>query len=401
MEFVSTRSGSSQKITFLFMKKQILIFSILCLNALQLFAQRIDSLPFQLDKGLLVINGKVNNIETEWVFDTGAGISITTETFNKQAGLNPIQKKKKVRDANKNIQKIKQVIIPHLSIGNFTSEQLKVASFDMPFLTCQNLQLLGQDFMKALNWKIDFESNMIYISDSPFIQDSNMVTWDIFYEGNRPFTQIQWGNQPQKCLIDFGYRGYLDLNENIPVAIEALQEKKKEGAFLLYRSNSMGLLSTVAKDIHYIMADSLSISNQPIYNLPVSISNYSSAKIGLHFFTTFSRTLIINNNGSKFFYTPKLNPTYALPPLDAGFTYDKGKLLVSEKNKSNNSSSALLSVGEEIKSINGKVAEDFGSYCALFSWRISYTSPTLLVEKMDGTKVEIQRQSITTLTKNN
>jgi hypothetical protein len=374
--------------------KSIFLSVFLGIQVFHLVAQRIDSLPFNLEKGLLIIGAKVNNTDSDWALDTGAGMSITTETFNEQAGLTPINKKQKVRDVNKNIQKIEQVIVPNLTIGSFTASTLKVATFNMPFLSCQKVQLLGQDFMKAYNWKFDFENNKVYISDKPFTPDPSMIAWDISFEKNRPFTQIKWGSQTIKCLIDFGYRGYLDLNENLPIAKETLEEKKKAGTFLSYRTNVMGLLSTEEKDIHYVLADSLRISNDWIYNLPVSISNYAGAKIGLHFFTSFSNTLIINNQLDKYYFSPKIIPLYARPPLDAGFAYDNGKLKIVDKNTSSASSASELLMGEEIKSVDGKRADDFGSYCALLSWRFGLTSPSVWVEKMDGTKIEVRRHSL-------
>jgi hypothetical protein len=81
-------------------------------------------------------------------------------------------------------------------------------------------------------------------------------------------------------------------------------------------------------------------------------------------------------------------------PLDARVSYQEGKLLVTALNLNKNSSAKQLSIGETIKSINGKQASDFNDNCQ-FLLEFYHTKKTSIqIEKLDGTLVTIQRSTL-------
>lgn len=358
-------------------------------------AQRIDSLPFSLNRGLLTIKGSINQVDVDFILDTGAGITVTTHAINAKANVKTLRKKITIRDANNATQKLEQIKIQQITVGSFEVADLEAVTFDMPYMDCQQLLLLGQDFMQRFNWKFDFENQMVYISDKPFLTDENMMQWDIHFVKKRPFIAYDFGNKKETCLIDFGYRGFFDINASFSGIDSTLKTKQKEGKVIPYSAMVMGLATTKKEQpIHYILVDSMSFSSQPVYNIPVSVSNYKGAKIGLQFFTSFFSHLIINNSEQKYYYQKKIVPDYAQSALDAGISWEDGKLIVSDLNTGIKSSAGNLKIGEEIKTIDSRSAADFGSFCNVLTWRFGYTKPDLWIEKMDGTKVLIRRQSV-------
>jgi hypothetical protein len=358
-------------------------------------AQRIDSLPFSLNRGLLTIKGSINQVDVDFILDTGAGITVTTHAINKKANVKTLRKKLTIRDANNATQKLEQIKIQQITVGSFEVADLEAVTFDMPYMDCQQLLLLGQDFMHRFNWKFDFENQMVYISDKPFQTGENMMQWDINFVKKRPFISYDFGNKRETCLIDFGYRGFFDINASFSRIDSTLKAKEKEGKVISYSAMVMGLATTKKEQpVQYILVDSMSFSNQPVYNIPVSVSNYKGAKIGLQFFTSFFRQLIINNSERKYYFQMKIVPDYAQSALDAGVSWEEGKLIVSDLNTGTKSSAGNLKIGEEIKAIDGRTAADFGSFCNVLTWRFGYSKPDLWIEKMDGTKVLIRRQSV-------
>ena len=368
-----------------------------CLSIAYLFAtaQRIDSLPFNLNKGLQTVKGFINESEAEFILDTGAGVTVTTNATNEVASVKTLGKKIAIRDANNETQKLRQVKIRQIKVGSFSVQDLQVVSFDMPYLDCQQLILLGQDFMQKFNWKFDFDRQVVYLSDIPFLPSEPMAKWDINFVKNRPFVEFELENKKSKCLIDFGYRGYFDINASFSEIDAVYKVKEREEKVIPYSAMVMGLATTKTEQpIHYILLDSIHFSNQPAYNIPVSVSNYTGAKIGIHYLTSFFSSLIINNSQRAMYYQEKVKPDYAQPGLDAGFTWKDGKLIVSDLNTGKASSDSMLKMGEEIKTIDGRTAADFGTFCSVLTWRFGYTQPDVWIEKMDGTRILIRRQSL-------
>jgi hypothetical protein len=385
--------------TVMHMNKYIwcIAYLILLLNfSFYSLAQIIDTIPFQLEKGLISIKGKVNDNEVDLIMDTGAGMTATTNVFNTNQNLKTTRKTILVRDGNNEAKKIKKSIISNIEIGKFSAKNLEVISFDMPYLVCQESILLGQDFMKSLNWKFDFINKYVYVSNKPFAADSNMLSWDISFRNYRPYIKLNFSGEDIDCLIDLGYRGYLDLNENSTSISEMLANKRKDQKTMSYKSRVMGFLSTQSyASIEYFLADSILISGKSVYEIPVSMSDYKGAKLGLHFFSSFCNELIINNQEAKYYYSPKNTIRYALPNFDAGFVWDDNKLKVIEKNVSPGSSAANIEIGDEIISINGMTAQDFRNDCNLLKWRLENQAPTLEILKQDGSKMELKRTFVT------
>ncbi|MCU0388848.1 MAG: retroviral-like aspartic protease family protein [Chitinophagaceae bacterium] len=373
-----------------------ILLIIICLSGyISVNAQRIDTLPFTLSKGLLVIPGKINNHDVSFIFDTGAGVTVTTEKGNNGAGISTKKKTTKVRDANHNVSALKQVLLKRVSVGSFSKEQLKGVTFNMPFMECQDLQLLGQDFIHSFHWKFDFENGFVCISDAPFEITTPMSEMDITLQKGRPFTTLNINQQSFNCLIDFGYRGYLDVNKESPGLKDMVAKKIMAGTAVTYFQRPMSLTSIHDGDsVQYLLIDSLILSGQSLQNIPTSFSRYKGVKIGYKFFTSYCKTLIINSSANKYFLEYKQEPDWASPPFDAGFIFENGKIIVSDKNLSPNSSAAHLEIGESIKSLNGKTINDFKDFCGLLKWRFSNNEPEIMVEKEDGKKIMIKRQPV-------
>ena len=129
---------------------------------------RVYEIPFSLEKKLLVFKGKLNGVETDFAFDTGAAEGIATTNDEKRNGIERQKYSQRISDGNGKIANLQSVISKELSIGRFTFKNVRATISDMQYLYCMDLYLLGGDVIKQLNWEIDFKKMVLRVSKERF-----------------------------------------------------------------------------------------------------------------------------------------------------------------------------------------------------------------------------------------
>jgi len=369
-----------------------------CLLSIDSSAQskRIDTIPFTLDKLLLVFKGTVNGVEADFAFDTGAGLTVSNSKADLAFSIQEKGGKKGIRDANQNKSKLQNIVFDDLGVGSHHIANVKGVSTDMPYLYCANLVLLGQNFINKFNWKIDFDQNLIFLSETPFTQTDQMQVWPIFYRGNRPYINFKLNNTNYtNCLIDLGFNGVFDIHIANPDGKLILAEKKKLNQINPYMTASMGLHGlNKATEKNNFLLDSVRFTNVAYHKVLASISESAETKLGIKFFRDFSRIMILNHSESKYYLLPRkiLEPYISL--LDARVSLKDGKFSISDKFTGTNSTAGTLQIGNVILSINGKIPADFKDDCDFLLWMYQYKKSELNIKKTDGTEVLIQRSSL-------
>jgi clan AA aspartic protease (TIGR02281 family) len=376
---------------------RILFCFFICCGCYSLPAQtnQIDTLPFTIDKLLLVIKGSINGVPVNFAFDTGASSTVTNSATNTAAGIKATNATLKVEDANQTVTKVQKVVLNEITIGSHRLQNFKALTTDMPYLYCANMVLLGQDFIKRFNWKIDFEKKQLYLSDQPF-NAAGMQRWPVTYNNGRPFISYSLnGNQFGKCLIDFGFSGVFDINsshEPLNTFIAAAQAEQKLNSYL---STSMGL-SGLGKTINKnnLIIDSVNLQGFIYKNILVSSSAVADTKLGVQFFNKYAASIVLNHSQNTYYIQPSQNkPTYK-NLLDAKLVLKEGRWIVFDKNTSIGSSASAIAVGDTIVKVNGKLPQVFGSECDFMLWMYNLTDETLFLEKTDGSVVLIKRSSL-------
>ncbi len=379
------------------MRKRIASF-ILILFVHSACAQnnRVDTIPFTVNNVLLVFKGSINGVETDFAFDTGAGLTVTNSTTNAACGIKVKGAGKSIRDANQKINKLQSVIIDDMAVGSFHMRKLKAVTTDMPYLYCANLVLLGQDFIKQFNWKIDFEKQLIYISDRKFTADETAKLWQPVFKGNRPFIPMSLnGSATISCLIDFGFSGTLDLLLTNPTAQQLQTTKLQQKAVNQYARVNMGLNGySAAEPENDFLTDTVNLAGAAFANVLTAIRPANETKLGVQFFKTYVSCFILNHTENKYYITASQKPVVRTAPLDARFTFKNGRILVLDKNTTQGATAAALETGEEIKRINKQSAADFKNECDFLLWMYHYKGQELQVEKMNGEQWIIKRSSV-------
>ena len=356
--------------------------------------KEIDSIPFSLEKQLLTFNGKLNGKDTEFALDTGAAISLSNSINNKIANVEILNSEKTVNDSSKKKIKLNNIKIESISVGNFEVKNIKGVTFDMPFLYCNNLLLLGQDFIKKFNWKIDFNKKLIYISKTPFKTDDTYKKWNVYYNSNRPLIDFSIDNKTFKnCLIDTGFAGIMEINsKEIEIVNKIFDEKKSQNQVNEFISTNMGASGLGKPEpFNTFFLDEIKLNHITINQLPITINKTTDTKIGINFFNQFSDILIMNFNENSFYLKPSNKKILPKTQMDAKAIFIDGNLTVISKNLNNNSTTKNLIIGEKIKSINGKKASEFTD-CEIMKWAY-FSKENYIAEKENGEKVEIKSSS--------
>jgi hypothetical protein len=286
-------------------KKLCTVFCILILLLAKSIAQQpiIDTLPFVYNNGLLIIKGTINGIAANFAFDTGATLGVANDNTVNTNQLKNIHTKLKIRDSNESLQKTKMVKADSLQIGNLICNDVQSVVFNMPYLFCNNLYLLGQNVIKKANWKFNFTTQQVYISPTVFAVDSSAVLWPV-NNINHPHINYSFkGISLKNMLVDMGYSGFIEINKKDAAKIFANTPLQYTDSFL---TTGMGLFGW-GKPLKEttISQDSFIVANTLLPTLEMNITENGSTKLGIQFFTNFCTELILNNQANVYYVVYK------------------------------------------------------------------------------------------------
>lgn len=375
------------------MKKSLLLIAFaFCLIKSYAQVNQIDSLTFSTEKGLLVLEGYLNGVKTNFAFDTGASMGVLNSDHVRDAKVE-ISGSRKINDSQNNTAKIGKAKIDSLRIGSQSFLDVTSVVADMPFLYCNKMYLLGGDVINKLNWKFDFQKKVVYFSKTPFLPQPEMKQTPFKITGNRHFSNLIVAGTTINVLVDFGYAG----NCTMDIGIKSTKELiKKQSAGNLYSSKnfSMGLNSVSAgKETTSFFADSLIFGGLSFNNFKINTMPNTDNKIGLLFLKMNFKQMIINSTQLTYWLLPNNITPQKTPNFDAGFYFnDNNKIEVVALNSAPNNSAKTLNIGEIIKELNGRNAESFANRCEFTTWYAEQIKlPKMMLEQINGEKITIEK----------
>lgn len=377
------------------MKKILLLTALAFCIAKKSYSQnnKIDSLSFSTEKGLLIIDGYLNGVKTNFAFDTGAGMGVLNSDNVRDAKIE-ISGSRKINDSQKNTAKISKAKIDSLRIGPHSFLDITSVVADMSFLHCNKMYLLGGDVINKLNWKFDFQKNVVYFSKTPFLPENKMIQMPFKITGNRHFSNLTIaGTTIDNVLVDFGYAGNCTMDVGIKSTKEIIKKQSPEN---LYKSKSfsMGVNSVSAgKETNAFFVNSVVFGGLSFNNFKVSAMPNTHNKIGLFFFKKNFNQVIINNTELTYWLLPNNITPQKTPNFDAGFYFnDNNKIEVVSLNSAVDNSAKTLQIGEIIEEINGRRAESFKDRCEFTAWYFEQIKlPKLVIRQLNGEKVSIDK----------
>ncbi|WP_412467153.1 retropepsin-like aspartic protease [Pedobacter sp. KLB.chiD] len=353
------------------MKKVLLLIALAFCIAKEGTAQNheIDSLTFSTAKGLLIFEGYLNDVKTNFAFDTGAAMGVLN---SKNVSDSDITRKgsTKINDSQRNSAKLDLAKINNLKIGTHSLQNITSVVADMPFLYCNTAYLLGGDVINKLNWKFDFKKNRVYISKTPFAPENDMQEMPVKIIGKRHFSPlVVQGTVIDNVLIDFGFAGNCTMDLKFSSTKEIMSKILPENIYAS-KSSSMGLNSiSVGKTTSSFFLDSVIFGGVVVNNFKVNAMNDTQNKIGLLFLKMSFNQMILNNTELKYWLQPSHVAPQKQTTFDAGFYLnDKNKIEVVSLNGAAIHTAQSLNIGQTIKELNGRSAESFADKCAFLNW---------------------------------
>ncbi|MDN3587334.1 retropepsin-like aspartic protease [Pedobacter aquatilis] len=354
------------------MKKPILIFTIILTFTIKSSSAQnnlIDSLSFNTEKGLLIFEGYLNGVKTDFAFDTGASLGALNSKNLDEAKIE-ISGSKNIRDSQKKSAKLDLAKINTLKIGPHSFSNITSVVADMPFLFCNKTYLLGGDIINKLNWKFDFKKNIVYFSKTAFTPENNMQQMPFKIVGNRHFTNLTIANTPvDNILIDFGYAGNCTMDANIKSTKEVAKKVLPENLYK-FKSSSMGINTmSSGKPTNTFFMDSVVFGGVVLNNFKINAMVNTHNKIGLYFLKNNFNQLIINSIDLKYWLLPNNIAPKRQMNFDASFHFnDKRKIEVVALNGSAEHSANLLNIGQTITELNARNADSFTDRCDFLIW---------------------------------
>ena len=371
---------------------------VACCSVCTVAIQAQDTLAFRFQLGLIVLPGSLNGVPTDFVFDTGSPITITTSSNNQQAGINPKKRSRVAIDANDKAKLVPEVAIDAIQFGSHRFGNIKGITADMPALACNKQVLLGQDVIMQRNWLFDFERMHVIISKDSFGVKSNGTLWAYQLKGGKPHISFSMAKDTTvDCLIDLGFTGISDAGPLSQPAKNILQQKRINQSVVQMIRRSMGLHGYGSAELEdYFVVDTVYLQGKPFSGFLAAADAKSRPKLGAAFFSNTCTQLILHNNRKTYELIWKPNAMLQKWLPDVAIGYNKGQLFVSEKNISVHSTSHDLQVGEVITAVNGKRATDFADECAFLNWWYGNKFRRYEIEKANGKRLVVEGTMLTT-----
>lgn len=344
----------------------------------------VQTIPFEWRKELIVVKARLNTdtTEREFIFDTGAFNSKVESKLATSLGLEVVTDKTN-STAQGISQKIEVVRVDSLQLGETTVYNIGAGKLTYaptsasPCIAASGI--IGANLIKLAHWKINYEKQLLYFSDTPFEveEGSYVLPFDRPVLSGTPEIDLEIeGKKVENILFDVGYNGGLILPLSIANHFESNQSK------IILDQSTSGIYGT--------NTDSLLVKNLEVnvggakVKIPVEFSALNKALLGNEFLKHF--TIIINYD-KKEIYLQKQQEIQIAPPSSFLVAIQNDSLWVVSRTMPE----LPLQLGETLLAVNGKKPTDlFTSYCDyVMNIGSLFEQAILKVQKMDGTVLNI------------
>jgi predicted aspartyl protease len=314
--------------------------------------------------GYFIIPIKIGTETYEYIFDTGGYNTATTEIMQKNEL--PELMKVKVGSSNQIKSEIKLSKIPRLYIGNVPFDNVGVFIFDFeesPIIKCYtNGGLIGKGIIKECIWQIDYQNKLIRIADRldkmPNLDNSIKFKIELDKVFN-PFVKAQINGKTEKFLLDFGYGGFISLNQKTADKYSFTKTTEIDG------EGAIGANGTINEKTFAVTLQSLTIGGQNFTNQVAFYSksnNYNliGSEISKYFLVT------LNFKDKELILTPiKRETTETFRSFGFDLNSKDGKIYISRLYKNHTAEQAGLLLNDEVTKINGDIFNEM-DYCTFY-----------------------------------
>ncbi len=344
-----------------------------------------QTIPFEYIKGLIVVDGLVNEdgVARQFIFDTGAfnskieydlADSLELKTFATKENSTAAGVSQQIEVTKLNTLTLGDVVFKKIGAGKLKYD----AQSASPCVADDGL--IGANLIKLAHWKIDYQNRELSFSDSPFSSKSMNVGKPIKFKrpllSAVPEIELGVGGRTVKgVLFDVGYNGGLILPAQFADAFESEVQSK------VYDRSTTGIYGS--------NTDTLIIKQLEIdlggytFTTSVEFSSIGKALLGNEILEHFE--VLINNKKKEIILTQT-----SVVEVPESYSFIPGVLNDSMWVVNRTSDELSFSLGDTLLSINGKTPADyFATYCDYVMGIGALLEQELRVELADGEMVEI------------
>lgn len=338
---------------------------------------------FEFRKGLIIVNGFVNNsLDTsEFIFDTGAFDNKVSIGLFEKLKLNQVAYKLK-SDAHGIKKELKMVLLDSLVLGDLSFLNTASGVLEYPENSIAECLapdgIIGANLIRECCWYIDFQTQQISMAHSinDFKEYTEINNWEVVpfthpLLSYTPYIDLQVGSEKiNNVLFDLGSNGGLDL------PISMFKELKHNlDTHIIYEVNAIrsGIFGALPDTVIHAKGN-IQIGSIAINNQRVTFSKHTIPKIGTEILKQFnicinneSNQILLQENESK---KGKINnPSISFTPY---FNTDNS-WIVKRVQIGSDAFNNGVKINSIIESINGKKPIDyFTDFCSFISWHDSF-----------------------------
>jgi hypothetical protein len=250
-------------------------------------------LQFNTYRSLMVIPMKVNGISRNFLFDTGAQLTLLQQdsVTGKSATITGASKRK--------------VKMGHEMVDLFELGGIKFINTHAANSPLQSLKdsipefggLIGQPIIEKANWLIDYTNQKLQISSTNLADDS-FQSIEIRWKDGSPYTQLHIGGKSYKTIVDLGSSGEVTIPENSKLAKQLLatylfNKIDKEGYTLGGWQMQKQYVATIP---------TIKLGEFEFTNVEVKIKHTSQRRVGIPLFK--NHLLYIDNTAGNYKIKP-------------------------------------------------------------------------------------------------
>ncbi len=357
---------------------------LLKLSSLKMGNNSIETLPILYQKNTLVfLKVVINGKEYLFLFDTGSSVCLISKEIASHSSMKSLGT---FSDELGN-QSNAGIFLQTIHIGNSSFDSVLCMVSDTKTLSeigCVEIDgVIGANLINLCNWQIDPAKELLSFSLSPFKAGENSDGANIEYTSNSlPLLRLNYKDVPFYCLLDFGYSGYLELNNDI---LKKSRIKKSDclNGFGRY---ALTVNSTIEDRVCRLIIDTLKSTYYKFPDVP-TVFSMSKPKLGSALLKRYVVTL--NSLERTVLLSPLDNKdTSSIPfPVNFGLN-DSNELIISFIWETEEIKKAGLKVGQKVISVNDQHFKQLTSIelCELKNHLSKKTKFTIVID--DGKKIK-------------
>lgn len=242
---------------------------------------------FSTAKGLMIIPAKINRKQKNFIFDTGADLSlIQRDTFKGNTS--------KIKGASNRKVELGKELVESIEIGPINFRDTYAWNGDLKGLKEQINNfggIIGQPVISKANWLINYPSKQLEISNENLV-DNSYQNIEINRKGGNPYTYLTLKGIKYEVVIDLGSISILNIPKDSQLAKEILnsytfRERERD-------RYTLGGNQTISEKIGTLPL--VKLGDIEFTDIETTINNSSQMRIGIRFFEEYA-IYIDNTNG--------------------------------------------------------------------------------------------------------